>query len=101
MRSPVGAHRSEVVLQSPAGSAARRAAELEPLADGAHDIATQLVLAREVPVEGGGLDAELARQAAQRERARAFGVHERDRLLDDLLPGQSRAPSSRAPAGRG
>ena len=63
-------------------------ADLELLADGAHDLAAQLVLVGEVPVEGGRLDAELPGQAAEGEGRRALGVHERDRLLDDLFPGE-------------
>ena len=69
-------------------------ADLESSTDGAHDFTTELVLAGEVPVEGGRLDTELARQAPQGERARALGVHERDRLLDDLVPSEAGAPTA-------
>ena len=90
----MGAHRGEVVLQPSSGSAPGRAADLELFADCAHHFTTELVLAGEVPVEGGRLDTELPRQAPQRERARALGVHERDRLLDDLVPGEAGAPTA-------
>ena len=50
----------------------------------------------EVPVEGGASTPELPGQAAEGERLRALDVHERDRLLDDLLPAESGAPAAGA-----
>src|SRR5947208_16961117 len=98
MCAPVVAHGVEVVLQPSAGRAACRGADLESCADGAYDLAAQVVLVGEVPVERGRLDPELAGQPAQGERLRPVDVHERDRLLNDVLAGQARTPAPRTPA---
>ena len=68
--------------------------DLELLADGAHHLAAQLVLVGEVPVQGGRLDTELPGQSAQGERPGPSASIERDRLLDDLVPGEAGAPTA-------
>src|SRR3954447_19176530 len=90
----------EVVFATPPGRAPRGAGDFEPLADGAHDLPAQLVLVGEVPVEGGRLDAQLPGEPAEGERRRALGVHECDRLLDDLVRAEPGALPPGTAAGR-
>ena len=99
MLAPVVADRDEVVHETVARAAGRDGGDPQLRADGLHDAAAELGLVGEVPVERGGLHAELTRQAADRQRRGALGVHQGDRPLHDLVPGEPGTPTARSPAG--
>jgi len=53
------------------------------------DAVEKVLLVGDVVVEGHGLDADLARHAAHRDRLDPLGVHDLQRRVDHTLPGEA------------
>jgi hypothetical protein len=80
---PIGLAGDVLELLLPAGRLG--VGELDLAHDPVVDQFAELVLARDVPVEGGRARAELLPEAPDRERVDAVGVEDRQRGVDDRI----------------